>query len=47
MDQWKFKGVYVGITAVLAMFGEGKTTGLIVDIGGGVTQICPVVEGYY
>jgi len=38
--------MYVAIPAVLAMYGAGKTTGVMVDVGDTVTSVVPVYEGY-
>ncbi|CDJ48094.1 actin, putative [Eimeria brunetti] len=38
--------VCLGVTGLMAIYGTGKTTGLVVDIGEGVTQCVPVFDGY-
>ncbi|KAG5449695.1 Actin, cytoplasmic [Clonorchis sinensis] len=45
-ENFSSPAMYVGIQAVLSLYASGRTTGLVLDSGDGVTHIVPVYEGY-
>ena len=45
-EQFSAPAFYVAIQAVMSLYSSGRTTGLVVDSGDGVTHVVPVYEGY-
>jgi len=45
-ETFNMPAMFVSIQAVLSLYASGRTTGLVEDIGDGVTHVVPVYEGY-
>ena len=45
-DTFDVPAFYLSIQAVLSLYSSGRTTGLVLDAGDGVTHTVPIYEGY-
>jgi len=45
-ETFQVPAMYVAIQAVLSLYASGRTTGVVTDIGDGVSHTVPVYEGY-
>merc|ERR1712041_39681 len=45
-ETFNMPAMYVAIQAVLSLYASGRTTGIVMDAGDGVSHGVPVYEGY-
>jgi len=45
-ETFEVPAFYLAIQAVLSLYSSGRTTGLVLDAGDGVTHTVPIYEGY-
>mmetsp|Transcript_43642 Transcript_43642/g.78519 ORF Transcript_43642/g.78519 Transcript_43642/m.78519 type:complete len:380 (-) Transcript_43642:762-1901(-) len=45
-ESFAVPALYVSIQAVLSLYSAGRTTGIVTDVGDGVSHVVPVYEGY-
>ena len=46
LEQFQFHECSLAYQAILTLYAQGILTGVVVDIGDGVTHVCPVIDGF-
>lgn len=44
-EKFNVPALYVNIQAILSLYSTGRTTGIVMDSGDGVSHVVPVYEG--
>ncbi len=45
-ESFNVPALYVSVQAVLSLYASGRTTGVVLDIGDGVSHSVPIYEGF-
>lgn len=45
-ESFNVPALYVSVQAVLSLYSSGRTTGVVLDIGDGVSHSVPIYEGF-
>lgn len=45
-ETFNVPAIYVSVQAVLSLYASGRTSGIVLDVGDGVTHAVPIYEGY-
>lgn len=46
-ETFRVPALHVAVQAILTLYASGRTTGLVLDSGDGVSHTAPVYEGYH